>query len=269
MRFQDIPMRALAPHPVRIAGTVLLLLVVSTASARADDGRQGSPWESAYAGLSLGAARLSNDILDVDGFANWGNPGSSLDYDHTGAIGGAFAGRRFAFGGADFRYEVEAMGGTLSARTKGLDPTCPDEAAATRWHWTMAARFGVEDEIGDIRLFAVAGPALARIVNSVTDTDYSGGSCLERDLRLDADDSFRRASTRLGWTLGFGVETDLTPRWSLRLDGAYFDFGDESYRVNLSLDNPCGPGGPRAPCTYTIDNRMSVLRVAVVYRFGP
>ncbi len=39
---------------------------------------------------------------------------------------------------------------------------------------------------------ATAGPASARIVNSVTDTDYS----------------FRRKSTRIGWTLGVGIETD-------------------------------------------------------------
>lgn len=69
-------------------------------------------------------------------------------------------------------------------------------------------------------MFAVAGPALAYIVNSVTDTDYSGNSCLERDLRLDADDSFRNESTRLGWTLGVGVETEMAPQWMLRLDGA-------------------------------------------------
>ena len=51
-------------------------------------------------------------------------------------------------------------------------------------------RVGVEETIGDVGVFVSGGPALARIVNSVTDTHYSGTTCLERDLRLDAHDSF-------------------------------------------------------------------------------
>ena len=76
-----------------------------------------------------------------------------------------------------------------------------------------------------------AGPALARIVNSVTDTDYSGSTCLEADLRLDADDSFRRGSTEVGWAIGAGFELPLAARWALRFDGSYLDFGSEAYRV--------------------------------------
>ena len=243
-----------------IAGACLLL-VMAAAPADAEDGARGSLWQGAYAGILAGTGRLSNTIIDLDGFANWGHPGSTLEYDTSGMIGGAFAGRRFAFRGVNLRYELEWMVGNLSAGTDGLDPTCPDEVAASRIPWTLAGRFGVEDRIGAVRLFAVAGPALARIVNSVTDTDFSG-SCLERQLRFDPDDSFRRESTRAGWTLGFGLETDITPNWGLRLDGAYFDFGSQRYRVNLSGNNTCGPGGPHAPCTYSIGNRLTALRVA-------
>ena len=266
MQRRDIPTLPRRRHLPAFAAA-WLLPIVSMTSAEAEDGRNGLPWAGSYAGISVGIGHLSNGIRDVDGFANWGNPGSTRDYDAGGAVGGVFAGRRFALGGLGLRYEVEAMLGDLSARTDGLDPTCPDEAADTRLRWAVAARIGVEEEIGNVRAFALAGPALARIVNTVTDTDYTG-SCLERDLRLDADDSFRRESTRFGWTLGIGIETELTPRWTIRLDGAYFDFGKQSYRVNRSLNNSCGPNGPRAPCSYTIHNRTTALRLAIVYRFG-
>ena len=249
-----------------IAG-VCLLLSIAAAPSGAEDAMRGSLWQGSYAGILAGTGRLSNAIIDIDGFANWGHPGATLEYDTSEWTGGAVAGRRFAFGGVNLRYELEWMLGNLSAGTDGLDPTCPDEVAATRIRWTLAGRFGVEDRIGAARLFAVAGPALARIVNSVTDTDFSG-SCLERRLRFDPDDSFRGESTRTGWTLGFGLETEVTPNWALRLDGAYFDFGSERYRVNRSRNNRCGPQGPSAPCTYAIGNRMTALRVAVIYRFG-
>ena len=253
-------------HILTVAGACLLL-VMTAAPVGAEDGTRGSLWRGSYAGILAGTGRLSNTIIDLDGFANWGRPGSTLEYDASGIIGGALAGRRFAFGGVNLLYELEWMLGNLSASTDGLDPTCPDEVAATRIPWTLAGRFGVEERIGAVRLFVVAGPALARVVNSVTDTDFSG-SCLERQLRFDADDSFRSESTRAGWTLGFGLETEVTPNWALRLDGAYFDFGSDRYRVNRSGNNTCGPQGPQAPCTYAIGNRMTALRVAVIYRFG-
>lgn len=249
-----------------VAGAWLLLLIAAV-PAGAEDGMLGRLWEGSYVGLLAGAARLSNTIIDIDGFANWGHPGSTLEYDASGGAGGALAGRRFVFGGVSLRYEVEGMLGNLLARTDGLDPSCPDEVATARFRWTAAARFGVEDQLGAVRLFAAAGPALARVVNSVTDTDFSG-SCLERDLRFDADDSFRHESTRAGWTLGFGLETEVTPNWTFRLDGAYFDFGEERYRVNRSMNNTCGPDGPRAACTYSVGNRITALRIAMIYRFG-
>ena len=127
---------------------------------------------------------------------------------------------------------------------------------------------GVEETIGDVDVFVSGGPALARIVNSVTDTDYSGSTCLERDLRLDADDSFRRGSTEVGWAIGAGFEMPLAARWALRFDGSYLDFGSETYRVNLSGNNSCGPGGARTACRYTVRNRLGVVRLGIVYRFG-
>ena len=51
------------------------------------------------------------------------------------------------------------------------------------------------------------------------DTDYSGSTCLEADLRLDAHDSFRHGSMEVGWAIGAGFELPLAVRWALRFDG--------------------------------------------------
>ena len=100
-----------------------------------------------------------------------------------------------------------------------------------------------------------------RIVNSVTHTDYTGSTCLETDLRLDADDSVRRGSTEVGWAIGAGLELPLAARWALRSDGSYLEFGSETYRVNLSGNNSCGPGSAMTPCRYTVRNRLGVVRL--------
>ena len=57
-------------------------------------------------------------------------------------------------------------------------------------------------------------------------------------------------------------------RWALRFDGSYLDFGSETYRVNLSGNNSCGPGGAMTACRYTVRNRLGVVRLGIVYGFG-
>ena len=79
--------------------------------------------------------------------------------------------------------------------------------------------------------------------------------------------SWRTPTTRRGVTVA-PFEMPLAARWALRFDGSYLDFGSETYRVNLSGNNPCGPGGAMTACRYTVRNRLGVLRLGIVYRFG-
>ena len=250
---------------IRLA-SILMVLVSLTASvtpAIAEEQANSALTKGQFAGIFVGTGQSSNDLVDINGFADWGNPGSTTGYNKSGAVGGAFFGQQ----SDNFRYEMEFMLGDLSAHTKRLDPGCTDESATSKLNWTLAARFGVAKSVGQTRAFAVAGPALASIDNSVTDIDYSGSTCLESDLRLDADDSFRDSSTRFGWTLGLGIETEVAPNWLLRFEGVYFDFGKEGYQVNLSRNNPCGPGGPKTPCSYSVENRFTTLRIGLVHYF--
>ena len=221
-----------------------------------------------YAGIFAGSGRSNNRLTDIDGFADWGNPGSMTDYDHSGFIRGVVAGRKIEVGGTTFRIEIEAALGDLSAHSNRLDPTCTDESVSSEHRWIATARLGVEDSVGRATVFATGGLAAARIVNSVTDIDYSGTRCLEWDLRPDPDDSFRDSSTETGWVIGVGVEAPLSDAWTLRLDGSYLDFGRNTYHVNRSGGNPCGRGGPHRPCRYDIENRLGIVRVAFIRTFA-
>ena len=138
------------------------------------------------------------------------------------------------------------MFGDLSAGTNGLDPGCTDEAAASRFRWIATVRIGVEETKGDVGVFVSGGPALAEIVNSVTDPDYSGSTCLETDLRLDADDSFRRGSTEVGWAIGAGFELPLAARWALRFVSGLRqrDLSREPVRQQFMQTRRCHGGLP-------------------------
>ena len=244
-----------------------LAMLAGTGPVGADSGGAASDGTGVYAGIFAGTGRSDHRLVDVDGFADWGNPGSITDYDHRGFAGGVLAGRTFEVNGTRLRLEIDGTFGDLSARTSALDPTCTDESADSDLRWVATARIGVAEPLGRATVFATGGLAAARIVHSVTDIDYSGTSCLERDLRLDPDDSFRDHSTELGWVIGVGVEAPLADAWTIRLDGSYLDFGRSTHYVNLSANNTCG-GGARRPCRYDIESRLGIVRLAIIRRFG-
>ena len=236
--------------------------------ASADTGSVASGSSGAYGGVFAGSGREANRLTDIDGFADSGNPGSMIEYDGRELVGGALIGRKLEAGGTPLRLELDVALGSVPASSNARDPTRPDETVGSEPRWFTTARVGVEETFARASVFATGGLAVTWITNSVTDIDYQG-SCLERELRHDADDSFRDASPRFGWVIGAGVDVVLNHEWTFRLEGSYLDFGRDTYHVNHSANNTCGRGGPRRPCRYGIENRLEVVRLAIIRRYGP
>ena len=238
-----------------LAGCVLTGAAAAGAASETD----------AYAGVFVGNGWTDSRIVDLDGFSNWGNPGWTTDYDEDGFIGGALIGKGFALGGMPLRVELSGTFGDLSSKTNQLDPEGLDETARTEFRWVAAARVGVGRTLGPARFFATAGLAVAGLDNSVTDLDRSG---LNDPWHLDPDDSFSASANAAGWTASLGAEAQLADAWLLRLEGVHFDFGHSTHEVNRSANGHCGPGNPRRPCPYRIENKLSILRLALIRRFG-
>ena len=248
-----------------LAAFALLAAGAGSAKAGGDDGE--SLWDGSYAGVFVGFGQADNRIVDVGGFANWGEPGWAVDYDESAPVGGALIGTTLAIGGMPLRLELDAMtgGGGLAASDNTLDPEGLDETVETSFGWIATARAGVEFAFAEgMTLFASAGVAAAQIERAVTDMDYD----VDVPLHVDPDDSFSDDSTAVGWVIGAGVETALADGWALRLEGSYMDFGQSTHRVNHSGDNRCWPDGPQRPCLYELEHALGVVRLAVVYRFG-
>ena len=261
-----------------LAAVVLpaLAMLATPGPARAEDGVATVGGAGIYAGVFAGLGRADNRVVDVDGFSNWGNPGWAVDYDDAGLAGGALIGRRFEIGGAPLRVELDGTFGDMSAKTNRIDPgnpDDPDETVESKFRWVATARAGVERAVGPATVFVSAGLALARIENSLTDLDRG----LDRSFdpprptpwRMDPDDSFRDGSTEFGWVIGAGVETSLSGAWTLRLEGSYLDFGESTHHANRSGNNRCcGAGTPRRPVSYRIENKLGIVRLALIHRFG-
>ena len=255
----------------RRAARALPVLLLLSIAAPADAAGEGAAFgrEGVYAGLFAGIGPTSGRIVDVDGFSNWGVPGSTLAWGRTGFAGGALAGKRFAVGGLPLRFELDGALGDLRAKSDRLDPEGRDETVAMEFGWVATARAGFEQALGAATLFVSAGLAAARIDRSVRDLDRGlGPDGNPTPWRFDPDDSFRDRSTELGWVIGIGVEAPLAKAWALRLEGSYMDFGRSTRHVNHSGDGRCGPGGPRRPCPYEIGQRLGMVRLGVIHRFG-
>ena len=123
-------------------------------------------WTATYVGVFAGFGQADNRIIDVDGFANWGNPGSTVDYDTSGFIGGALIGKKFKIGGVPLRIELDGMVGKVSATSSRLDPEGLDETVQSVCCQIATARAGIEQPVGAATIFAAgveacqADPAL-------------------------------------------------------------------------------------------------------------
>lgn len=245
-------------------GMFALLMVAAGGSVYAAEDGSGSHGPGAYVGVFVGSGQADNRLIDTDGFANWGNPGSVTRYKDSGFVGGALIGKKFTFGDASIRLELDGTMGDLEARTNQLDPQGLDETAVAEFQWITTARVGIEKSFGSVTVFATGGMAWARIENFVTDIDFGS----DRPAMVDLDDSFRDKSTETGWVAGLGAEVQLAGGWVVRLEGLHLDFGRNDHVVNHSGNNACGPGGPRRPCPYKIENELDVFRLVITRRLG-
>lgn len=244
-------------------GLLAVLILFMQASAGLAAGEHEAVDTAYYAGLFAGSGWVDNHVVDVEGFANWGQPGWKVDHQDSGFVAGALAGRQFGTGRTRFRIEVDGTLGNMSATSNQLDPATLDETVKSEFRWITTARAGVVHPVGPATLFASAGAALARISNSVTDIDFGP----DMPPRKDPDDSFHDSSNETGWVIGLGVEAPLSDAWNLRFEGMYMDFGRSTHHVNRSSDARCGPGNPRKPCPYRIENTYANVRLAVIRRF--
>lgn len=173
-------------------------------------------WTGLYVGLQAGYAW---DRVSVDNtFA-----AVPLNISRDGFVGGAHVGYLYQAGPAVFGLEGDVEGTTI--KNSGLRAS-------------LRGRLGLAM---DRTLFYVTGGGALANQNYTLFSPFTGFNT-------------NASATKLGWTVGAGVEYAFAPNWSARVEYRYSDFG------KLNVANFVAPAN--------ISRRENAVRVGVSYHFG-
>lgn len=193
-------------------------------------------WTGLYIGGTVGYVWGRSQHCDTSAFC-------TDTFDVNGFAGGVTLGYNWQVNNWVLGIETDFSG----ARAKGDTPTIPGVYGCgaechTKLDWFGTVRGRVGPTFDNFFPYLTGGFAYGR---------------LYADLGIPAVSS--ASGTKSGWTAGGGIEYALAAQhWSVKLEYLYFELGDLFY----DTAQVCGS----LSCT-AVDNRFSVLRAGLNYRF--
>jgi outer membrane immunogenic protein len=216
------------------------------------------PYLGAFAGYGWSNARVTAPFDAATGFFyNW--TGRSYSVNADGFFGGATLGYNWQSGAlvAGLDGELGYLGLTGSAVDPNFQPgTVPIRDTVTRlksgFYGALYGQLGVAH--GDLLLFGKAGVAFLDAKASTLDPCSGAPGCGTTTLTMSG------SKTMVGWSAGAGIAWAFAPKWSVKAEYAYFDFG------NISTSGPSSVPGERY--AQSIGVTVHTVKLGVNYRFG-
>jgi outer membrane immunogenic protein len=210
----------------------------------------GLAWRGLYGGVHLGGTWGSTQAYDSGGI-------NTLDDYWSAAPSGVVAGGQLGYNWVNgpVLYGVEGDIGYLGlagSATTAYVPFGYDSSTQTdlNFYLTLRGRLGI---VVDSWLFYATGGYIgADTTVSIIegcDSVLCGGPFV-----VDAS----KSGFRSGWTLGGGLEGELAPRWTAKVEYLYYDLGS----VNVTTT----AGGVSS--NWTLDTTGSLVRAGLNYRFS-
>jgi outer membrane immunogenic protein len=255
----DMPMYSKAPAPVAATYDWTGLYF---------GGHIGGGWETQT--FSDPSGWLSNISLIVCGFVS--GPGSQ-EVSSSSFLGGVQAGANYQIGRLVLGSEFDVSWSSLNSSFSGSLPKAPGAPAAlnstesftssTHWIATATTRLGVARDTW--LFYGKAGAAWAGTINNVSMVDTFAGVPSNAGLAGGLSD------TRVGWTLGTGIEWAFARNWTTKLEYDYMDFGTKVENIVTSGSN--GGFGTNAPIAanlpVSVSQSVSMVKWGVNYKFDP
>jgi outer membrane immunogenic protein len=166
----------------------------------------------------------------------WGDAfGLNLSHNADGILGGGQAGFNYQVGQFVFGVEGDVTGTGMKGGAAALGSTFDTKVD---WTSTLTGRAGLAFD----RWLVYGKGGVAWAGEHFSTNRYTVGT-------VELDD------TRVGWTVGAGVEWAFAPQWSAKLEYNYMDFGTKTYSF--------APG--RAT---DIDQQVQQVKFGINYKFG-
>jgi outer membrane immunogenic protein len=147
---------------------------------------------------------------------------------------------------SDFNWTDLRGSETLSPAIGGTQLTLTDRV---NWFGTTRVRAGVV--VDHLMLFVTGGLAYADIKHNYTINDPA----------IPATESFRADNGRFGLALGFGAEMKVAGNWTVKGEGLYLKFQDES-------NSGVSPAGGGQIVHFDNQDSIWVARLGLNYKFG-
>src|SRR6266481_4301094 len=214
----------------------------------------------------------------------------STDLNSTALLGGGQVGCNFQFasnwvigfeadasganqqGGGDSRLITE--GAVLNGTLPGITTVVSSNGTAssrTDFIATATGRLGYTfGRLGEGMVYAKGGAAWARDkyqFNGQVSTTACGlvqivpipPQCVFTNPTIGTPFNFSASETRIGWTVGAGVEWAFWDNWSVKLEYDFLDFGSRTVTFNDPL---------LGAANISVSQRINEVKLGVNYRFG-
>ncbi|MCA1364772.1 porin family protein [Bradyrhizobium sp. IC3069] len=228
-------------------------------------------WTGFYVGVNAGYAWGQSDLGTVlDPTSSWAVEGvafrnefvalSNRRLDPAGAIGGLQIGANWQTGAWVLGVEADANATDIGARTvfTGANPPVIrtfDESIRNDWLVTVRGRAGYA--VDKTLLYVTGGLAVGSVKGSWDLTSSNGytktGSVSE---------------TKVGWTVGAGVEHAFVPNWTVKLEYLYTDLGGVDYTSTYVPGSTFAPPGSNYVERISQDLTFHTVRAGLNYKFG-
>jgi opacity protein-like surface antigen len=254
-----------------MAAVSVTALVLTSGLARADgyEQRPVAPtpfsWSGLYVGTHIGGAAGETNISDPAALSALFGPSLFGDNVRTpGPLAGVQAGANMQFGslvlGFEGDYSWADLDGTntcFAVSPLFLSANCRSHVTALG---TLTGRLGVAlGPQGRTLLYGKAGVAYEHVdIDAVTNQPVGN---------IAVPGVFQSTTgTKVGWTVGGGLEQALTGNWSLKAEYDFLDFGD--VRVASPLSVALVPPFIIFPNTTTTSQNIHEFKIGLNYKLG-
>jgi outer membrane immunogenic protein len=242
-------------------------------------------WTGCYLGGHIGGGFVDKTFGQVDAAVPSVSPtiaisDSSIDLNSTGFLAGGQVGCNLQFARnwvigveGDASWANPQGGGGSSQQLESADvigplPGITTEVSSNAFAFartdfiaTATGRIGYTfGRLGEGMVYAKGGAAWARdkyqFIGQVSTTACGAVQCAQT---IFTPFNFAASETRLGWTVGAGVEWAFWSNWSVKLEYDFLDFGNRTVTFNDAL---------LGTTNVNVSQRINEVKLGVNYRFG-